>query len=89
MGICNAYRVDGQLTPVAPLGAENYDACEAVIEELPGWTESTAGIREYAKLPENAKAYIRRIEALVGVNVVILSTGPERDETIILEHPFH
>ncbi|MEQ1638184.1 MAG: adenylosuccinate synthase [Methylococcales bacterium] len=89
IGICNAYRVNGQLTSVAPLGADNYDACEAVIEEMPGWTETTAGITEYAKLPENAKAYIRRIEELIGVKVVILSTGPERDETIILEHPFH
>ncbi|MCX7087068.1 MAG: adenylosuccinate synthase [Methylococcales bacterium] len=88
IGICNAYRVNGQLTSVAPLGADNYDACEAVIEEMPGWTETTAGVTDYEKLPENAKAYIRRIEELVGVKVVILSTGPERDETIILEHPF-
>ncbi|MFI3185575.1 MAG: adenylosuccinate synthetase, partial [Methylococcaceae bacterium] len=70
------------------LGADNYEACEAVIEEMPGWTETTAGVTDYEKLPENAKAYIRRIEELVGVKVVILSTGPERDETIILEHPF-
>ena len=88
IGICNAYRVNGQLTSVAPLGADNYEACEAVIEEMPGWTETTAGVTDYEKLPENAKAYIRRIEELVGVKVVILSTGPERDETIILEHPF-
>ncbi|NOT86054.1 MAG: adenylosuccinate synthase [Methylococcaceae bacterium] len=88
IGICNAYRVNGELTAVAPLGADNYEACEAVIEEMPGWTETTAGVTDYAKLPENAKAYIRRIEALVGVKVVILSTGPDRDETIILEHPF-
>ena len=88
IGICNAYRVNGQLTSVAPLGADNYEACEAVIEEMPGWTETTAGVTDYEKLPENAKAYIRRIEELVGVIVVILSTGPERDETIILEHPF-
>lgn len=89
IGICNAYRVNGQLTSVAPLGADNYDACEAVIEEMPGWTESTVGMTEYEQLPENAKAYIRRIEALVGIKVVIISTGPERDETIMLEHPFH
>jgi adenylosuccinate synthase len=88
IGICNGYRINGQVTSVAPLGADNYEACEAIIEEMPGWTETTAGITEYAKLPENAKAYIRRIEELVGVKVVILSTGPERDETIILEHPF-
>ncbi|MFI3135672.1 MAG: adenylosuccinate synthase, partial [Methylococcaceae bacterium] len=65
IGICNAYRVNGQLTSVAPLGADNYEACEAVIEEMPGWTETTAGVTDYEKLPENAKAYIRRIEELV------------------------
>jgi len=45
-------------------------------------------VTDYAKLPENAKAYIKRLEELVGVKVTILSTGPDRDETIILEHPF-
>ncbi len=89
IGICNAYRVNGELTSVAPLGADNYEACEAVIEEMPGWSESTVGITDYEQLPENAKAYIRRIEELVGIKVAIISTGPERDETIILEHPFH
>jgi adenylosuccinate synthase len=59
-----------------------------VIEEMPGWSETTAGVTDYAKLPENAKAYIKRLEELVGVKVTILSTGPDRDETIILEHPF-
>ncbi len=89
IGICNSYRVNGQLTSVAPLGADNYEACEAVIEEMPGWSESTLGITDYAQLPENAKAYIRRIEELVGIKVAIISTGPERDETIILENPFN
>ena len=88
IGICNAYRIKGELVSVAPLGADNYAECEAVIEHMPGWTESTAGIKEFALLPENAKAYIRKIEELVGVKVAILSTGPDREETIILEHPF-
>lgn len=88
IGICNAYRVNGELTFVAPLGADNYAECEAVLEEMPGWSESTLGITEYDQLPANAKAYIKRLEELVGVKIVIISTGPERDETIILEHPF-
>ncbi|MGR9052446.1 MAG: adenylosuccinate synthase [Gammaproteobacteria bacterium] len=88
IGICTAYKLNGKITDTAPLGAEQYQACEAVIEEMSGWKETTEGVTDYDKLPENAKAYIKRIEELVGVKVAILSTGPERDETIVLEHPF-
>ncbi|WAR42952.1 adenylosuccinate synthase [Methylomonas rapida] len=88
IGICTAYKINGQLTEIAPLGADQYAACEAVIEEMPGWTGTTAGITEFDQLPENAKAYIARIEELVGVKVTILSTGPDRNETIVLESPF-
>ncbi len=88
IGICTAYKINGELTEIAPLGADQYAACEAVIEEMPGWSGTTAGITEFDQLPENAKAYIARIEALVGVKVTILSTGPDRNETIVLESPF-
>jgi adenylosuccinate synthase len=88
IGICTAYKINGQVTETAPLGADQYEACEAVIEEMPGWTGTTVGITEFDKLPENAKAYIARIEKLVGVKVTILSTGPDRNETIVLENPF-
>jgi adenylosuccinate synthase len=88
IGICTAYNINGKITKIAPLGAEQYAQCSAVIEEMPGWTESTLGITDYEKLPANAKAYISRIEELVGVKISILSTGPDRNETIILEHPF-
>lgn len=88
IGICVAYRIDGKTVTTAPVGAENYAQCEPVIEEMPGWTESTAGITDYAKLPANAQAYIRRLEEVVGVPVDILSTGPDRSETIVLRHPF-
>jgi len=88
VGICTAYKINGEITTIAPLGADQYDACEAVIEEMPGWTDTTAGITEFDKLPANAKAYIARIESLTKVKVAILSTGPDRDETIVLENPF-
>jgi adenylosuccinate synthase len=88
VGICNAYKLNGVITHTAPLGAEQYQECEAIIEEMPGWEGTTAGVTDYAALPENAKAYIKRLEELVGVKITILSTGAERDETIILEHPF-
>lgn len=89
IGICTAYKIHGKTTGIAPLGADQYEACEAVIEHMPGWSGSTAGITAYDELPENAKAYIARIEELVGVKVTILSTGPDRNETIILESPFN
>ena len=88
IGICTGYKLNGKLTDTAPLGAEQYQQCEAIIEEMPGWSGTTAGVTDYDALPENAKAYIRRLEELVGVNVTILSTGAERDETIVLVNPF-
>ena len=88
IGICTAYRINGQVTEVAPLGADQYAVCEAVIEVMPGWQGTTAGITDFDQLPANAKAYIARIEALVGVKVTVLSTGPDRNETIVLENPF-
>lgn len=88
IGICTAYKINGVLTEVAPLGADQYAACEPVIEEMPGWTGTAAGVTDFDSLPDNAKAYIARLEALVGVKVSIISTGPDRNETIILESPF-
>ncbi|CAA9892990.1 adenylosuccinate synthetase [Candidatus Methylobacter favarea] len=88
VGICTAYRLKGAVTETAPLGADQYEQCHAIIEELPGWTGATAGITDFNDLPDNAKAYIKRIEELIGVKMTILSTGPDREETIILEHPF-
>jgi adenylosuccinate synthase len=87
VGICTGYRLNGTVTDTAPLGADQYQECHAIIEEMPGWT-GTAGITDFDALPDNAKAYIKRLEVLVGVKVTIVSTGPERDETIVLEHPF-
>jgi adenylosuccinate synthase len=88
IGICTAYKINGKLTEIAPLGADQYDACDVVIEEMPGWTDTTAGITDFDELPANAKAYIERIEQLVGIKIAILSTGPDRDETIMLTNPF-
>ena len=55
---------------------------------MPGWSEPTFGVKEYDKLPENAKAYLKRIEEVCGAPVAIVSTGPDREETIVLHHPF-
>jgi adenylosuccinate synthase len=88
IGICTAYNINGKLTETAPLGADHYAQCQAVVEYMPGWTQKTAGVTRFEDLPTNAKAYIQRLEELVGVKVTIVSTGPDRDETIMLENPF-
>jgi len=88
IGICTGYRYQGRYIDSLPTGAEAYSRCEPVVEEMPGWSESTVGVTEIEKLPRQARDYIHRIERLVGVPVDILSTGPERRETIILRHPF-
>ena len=86
--LCTSYKYDGENLEFPPLGADAIEKCEPVYEEMPGWTESTEGVRDYDSLPENAKKYLKRMEEIVGVPVDIISTGPERDETIILNHPF-
>ena len=88
IGICTHYRFQGTEIDTVPIGAEAYAKCEPVIEEMPGWTESTAGITSLSGLPQAAREYIDRIERLVGVPIDILSTGPDRNETIVLRHPF-
>jgi adenylosuccinate synthase len=82
------YRIDSGMSDILPVGAEALARCEPVYEDIPGWGESTVGLREYAQLPANAQHYLRRIEAICGVPVDVISTGPERDETIVQRHPF-
>lgn len=88
VAICVGYRLHGEKTDIVPSCAEKYALCQPILEEMPGWQQTTVGITRYAALPENAQAYIRRIEELVEVPVDIVSTGPDRSETIILRHPF-
>jgi len=86
--VCTGYEVGGAVLESAPVGAEGLAEVRPVYEELPGWQESTFGVRRLEELPAAARAYIERIEALVGVPVDLISTGPERDETIVRRHPF-
>jgi len=86
--ICVGYRIDGQVISEPPLCAESYGEVEPVYEELPGWQESTAGVTDYDALPANARRYLERIQEIVGVPIDMISTGPDRDRTIILRHPF-
>ncbi len=86
--VCIGYRVGGEVVAEPPLSLEGYAGLEPVYEELPGWRDSTVGITEYSALPPNARKYLERLEALVGVPIDIISTGPDREQTIILRHPF-
>ncbi len=71
-----------------PVVVDRFAECEPVYEEWPGWQASTVGITDYADLPPNARDYLARIEELTGVPVDIISTGPDREQTIIKQHPF-
>lgn len=84
--ICTAYDVDGERMEVSPSGS--LANCKPVYEEMPGWSESTVGATDPDALPENAKAYLARIEQLTDTRISIISTGPDRKETMIVEHPF-
>jgi len=81
------YKVRGERRDILPVGAEALAICEPVYEEYPGWKESTYGVKTFDDLPKNAQAYLRRLEVLVGAPIAIISTGPDRSETIILENP--
>jgi adenylosuccinate synthase len=87
--ICTSYTVQGQPVALLPLGADAVAECVPVYESLPGWSESTVGAKTIDALPRNARAYLDRIETLTGVPIAMVSTGPDRDETILLHHPFH
>ena len=86
--VCIGYRSGGEVVAEPPLSLEGYAGLEPVYEELPGWRESTVGITEFGALPANARRYLGRLEALVGVPIDIISTGPDREQTIVLRHPF-
>jgi len=86
--ICTSYNYQGEVLEMPPIGADAIEKCEPVFEEMPGWSDSTVGVRNKDELPANAIAYLKRLEEVVGVPVAIISTGPERDETIVLQNPY-
>lgn len=86
--ICTGYKLDGKVIDLLPVGAEDLARCEPIYERMPGWSENTFGISQWDELPLNARNYLKRLEELCQVPVAIVSTGPERDQTIVLQHPF-
>ncbi len=86
--LATSYVMDGAPLELIPTGAEAVERCKPVYETMPGWRESTVGAKSFAALPANARAYLQRIEALTGVPIAMVSTGPDRTETILVHHPF-
>ncbi len=86
--VCTAYRYEGGVRQTQPSGAEALAKCEPIYEDLPGWKESTLGARKLEALPKNARRYLDRLEEITEARIDIVSTGAERDDTIIRRHPF-
>jgi adenylosuccinate synthase len=82
------YRVNGEVLDILPVGAEELAECEPIYEEIPGWTQTTLGVRRSDDLPRQARAYLSRLAEVCGVPVDMISTGAEREDTIVLRHPF-
>lgn len=86
--ICTGYRLNGEDCNTLPIGADGLIGATAVYEDLPGWSESTFGITHFDDLPDKARRYLKRMEEVTGVGIDIISTGPDREHTIVLRNPF-
>lgn len=86
--ICTGYQCNGSLLNLPPWCVDDMETCEPVFEELPGWEETSEGVCHYEDLPTNAKSYLNRVSELLALPIDIISTGAERDDTIVLNHPF-
>lgn len=92
--LCVGYRLNGntveqeRLLSILPVGAEELISCEPIYEEMPGWVDSTQGLKDFKQLPKEAQNYLKRLEEICEVPIDMISTGPDRDETIVFRHPF-
>jgi adenylosuccinate synthase len=88
INICVGYRLHGKAVDILPLDADDIVACKPEYETFPGWRESTAGLTQWDQLPRNARLYLERVQACIGAPIDMVSTGPDRDHTILLRHPY-
>jgi adenylosuccinate synthase len=86
--VCTGYRLAGREIDILPLDADEIAHCEPIYETLPGWSDSTVGVTDWERLPANARRYLDRMQALIDRPIDMVSTGPDRDHTILLRHPF-
>jgi adenylosuccinate synthase len=86
--VCVGYDLGGRRLDILPLDADEIAACRPVYETFPGWSESTFGVTSWSALPLNARRYLERVEAHIGAPIDMVSTGPDREHTILLRHPY-
>jgi adenylosuccinate synthase len=86
--LCTGYRFRGDVVDILPFGADEVAQCEPIYEDFPGWMESTFGVQSWDRLPGSARRYLDRLSEVTGVPLDMVSTGPDRDQTILLRHPF-
>ena len=86
--LCVGYQINGRTTDILPFGADDISECIPIYEALPGWSDSTVSIEQWDQLPRNAQLYLERMAAVCEVPIDVVSTGPDRRETIVLRHPF-
>ena len=86
--VCVGYELDGKKLDILPLDADEIEACTPIYETFPGWTETTFGMTSWDKLPANARSYLKRVEEVIGAPIDMVSTGPDREHTIVLRHPY-
>ncbi|UDM18461.1 adenylosuccinate synthase [Vogesella sp. XCS3] len=88
INLCVGYKLNGEVVDILPFGSDAVTRCEPIYETMPGWSDSSVGAKRWEDLPANAQAYLKRIEEVCGAPIDIVSTGPDREETIVLRHPF-
>ncbi len=86
--LCTGYELDGEVTDILPMGADDIARCTPIYETMDGWSDSTVGVTQYDQLPVNARLYLQRIAHVTGVPIHIVSTSPDRDHTIMMRHPY-
>jgi adenylosuccinate synthase len=86
--VCVGYELDGRRVDILPLDADEIDACRPIYETFPGWSEVTAGVTEWDALPRNARRYLETVQGYIGAPIAMVSTGPDREHTILLRHPY-
>jgi adenylosuccinate synthase len=86
--VCVGYELHGKRIDILPLDADDITACVPIYDTFPGWTETTFGVTQWDQLPLNARRYMERVQTLIGAPIDMVSTGPDRDHTILLRHPY-
>ncbi len=86
--VCVGYELSGKRVDILPLDADEIVACKPIYDTFAGWTETTAGVTQWDALPLNARRYLERVQAFIGAPIAMVSTGPDRDHTILLRHPY-